>query len=350
MASVYDWSIISADNDDADSEINWMEGQFPDTVNNSARAMMKRIAEWIKDQGVLVSAGTANAITVATTNTTITVPPAGMTMSFRALATNTAATTLAINGGGSKPLRKIFAGDTDAVALDAGDITINGIYVVHFDSGANAGAGAWIVVNPTNQTEMQALITTALGGAATKTTPVDADAVVITDSADSGKTKRTLWSNIKATLKSYFDTIYQPLLGFVPIRHQAPTTSTISIGWSGSRLTSQVDATNFGDVWPIGISGNAATATNANAVGGWSQATIADQLNWRVTDTRFAGYVTNFMTIPATGNFDTRVMETNGYVITALWTSIGSRDINVGMRQQQVFIPNIGWKAFGTWS
>ena len=47
-----------------------------------------------------------------------------------------------------------------------------------------------------------------LSTAATKTTPVDADAIILTDSAASNKTKRTLWSNVKATLKTYFDTLY----------------------------------------------------------------------------------------------------------------------------------------------
>ena len=153
MASIFDWSVVAADNDDADTDINWMEGQFPDTVNNSARAMMMRIAQWIKDQGVLTAAGTANAITLVTTNNTITVPPAGMTVSFKAAATNTGAVTLAINGGGSKPVRKLNAGDSDAVALTASDIQAKGVYLVHFDSGANAGAGAWILINPTNQSK-----------------------------------------------------------------------------------------------------------------------------------------------------------------------------------------------------
>lgn len=43
-----------------------------------------------------------------------------------------------------------------------------------------------------------------LKNADTKTTPVDADAVVITDSADSGKTKRVLWSRVKAVLNSLY--------------------------------------------------------------------------------------------------------------------------------------------------
>jgi hypothetical protein len=41
-----------------------------------------------------------------------------------------------------------------------------------------------------------------------KTTPVDADTTVISDSAASGATKKLSWENIKATLKTYFDTLY----------------------------------------------------------------------------------------------------------------------------------------------
>ncbi len=41
-----------------------------------------------------------------------------------------------------------------------------------------------------------------------KTTPVDADTLVISDSADSNKAKKVTWLNIKATLKTYFDTLY----------------------------------------------------------------------------------------------------------------------------------------------
>jgi hypothetical protein len=46
-----------------------------------------------------------------------------------------------------------------------------------------------------------------------KTTPVDADITVIEDSAASWAKKKLSWANIKATLKTYFDTLYVALSG-----------------------------------------------------------------------------------------------------------------------------------------
>jgi hypothetical protein len=43
MPDIRAWSTTAADNDDADSAINWLEGQLPSTVNNSARAMMAAV-------------------------------------------------------------------------------------------------------------------------------------------------------------------------------------------------------------------------------------------------------------------------------------------------------------------
>ncbi|WP_128093132.1 hypothetical protein [Brucella pituitosa] len=176
--------------------------------------MMARLAEYIGDNGIRTGAGTANAITV-TTNSAITTPPNGMTVAFKALVTNTGAVTLGLNGGTGLKLRKIFAGNTDATDLDAADVTAKGIYLAHFDASANSNAGAWILINPTNNAAMQGLVLSAINNAATKDTPVDADAVVITDSADSGKSKRVLWSRVKAVLQAFFDNRYLQLTGGV---------------------------------------------------------------------------------------------------------------------------------------
>ena len=44
--------------------------------------------------------------------------------------------------------------------------------------------------------------------ATSKTTPVDADELPMVDSADSWSLKKLTWANLKATLKTYFDTLY----------------------------------------------------------------------------------------------------------------------------------------------
>jgi hypothetical protein len=50
-------------------------------------------------------------------------------------------------------------------------------------------------------------------GLTAKTTPVDADVVILGDSTDASEVaKQTTWSNVKATLKTYFDTLYQSVL------------------------------------------------------------------------------------------------------------------------------------------
>lgn len=49
----------------------------------------------------------------------------------------------------------------------------------------------------------------SINGATAKTTPVDADTVPLIDSEASNVLKKVTWANIKATLKTYFDTLYQ---------------------------------------------------------------------------------------------------------------------------------------------
>ncbi|MDD9333366.1 MAG: phage tail protein, partial [Bartonella sp.] len=47
MSSIYDWSLVAAENARADEIINWAEGQPPSSVNDSARAMMQRVKEYL---------------------------------------------------------------------------------------------------------------------------------------------------------------------------------------------------------------------------------------------------------------------------------------------------------------
>jgi hypothetical protein len=67
-----------------------------------------------------------------------------------------------------------------------------------------------------NGTANITVIAPATHAATGKTTPVDADEVPLVDSAASNVLKRLTWANLKATLKTYFDSLYQAALGFTP--------------------------------------------------------------------------------------------------------------------------------------
>lgn len=145
--SVYDWSIIAANNANADSLINWAEGQPPGSVNNSARAMMQRVKELLNDLGgIVVAGGSANALTVAAASP-FTAYADGRRVSFRAAADNTGAATLSVNSIGAKPIHVITSSGVEAVS--AGQIQANGIYEAVYSAILNGGSGAWLLLNPT---------------------------------------------------------------------------------------------------------------------------------------------------------------------------------------------------------
>jgi len=72
-----------------------------------------------------------------------------------------------------------------------------------------------------------------INGATTKTTPVDADMVGLMDSGASNVLKKLSWSNIKDTLKTYFDTLYNNYVH--PATHPASIITGLSaVATSGS--------------------------------------------------------------------------------------------------------------------
>ena len=97
------------------------------------------------------------------------------------------------------------AGRIGAVTLNADDVAevTNKRYVTDAQrtiltntSGTNSG------------NETATTIGTLINGATAKTTPVDADMLALMDSAASNVVKKLSWANIKAALKTYFDTLY----------------------------------------------------------------------------------------------------------------------------------------------
>jgi microcystin-dependent protein len=103
----WNWSKTAGSNATADSTINWAEGQSPSSVNDSARAMMARTAEWRDDvSGTIATAGTSTAYTVASNQGFDTFAHLHGTMiAFVPHATCGATVTLNVDSLGAKPLR-----------------------------------------------------------------------------------------------------------------------------------------------------------------------------------------------------------------------------------------------------
>lgn len=73
------------------------------------------------------------------------------------------------------------------------------------------------------------------------TTPVDADVMLIVDDpAGTPATQKVTWANIKATLKTYFDTFYLPLAGGTLSGNLAMGDQDIT-GVGAVRFTQQLD-------------------------------------------------------------------------------------------------------------
>lgn len=141
--SIYQWSKTPSDNGNADTDVPWPEGMARRQVNDSARAMMARVAELRDDvSGTLTAGGTANALTI-TANSGFTTYANGRMLTFIAAAGNTGAATLNVNSIGAKAIRRMSA--TGDVALDAGDLVTDGRYKVIYSTAANGGSGAWLL-------------------------------------------------------------------------------------------------------------------------------------------------------------------------------------------------------------
>jgi len=105
--SILNWSTTADDNATADGAINWAEFQNPDTVNDSARKVMARVAERIADLAPKrASTGAANTYAVTLTSTPAALTD-GLEVAFVAHQDNSGASTLAVNSLGAKPLRSI---------------------------------------------------------------------------------------------------------------------------------------------------------------------------------------------------------------------------------------------------
>lgn len=190
MASIYDWSMVAANNGAADAQINYSEGMPPSAVNNSARQAMARNAELLGDiGGALTAGGTADALTV-TANSAFTTYANGRIITLRIATDNTTAATLNVNGIGAKSIRKMLSSGESA--LTGGELQATGIYDFRYSEALNAGAGGWLLLNPTpaDQTAYVTLTGTQTLTNKTLTSPV-INTPTITGGSGSGMTLTT---------------------------------------------------------------------------------------------------------------------------------------------------------------
>lgn len=97
-----------------------------------------------------------------------------------------------------------------------------------FGQAASAGAATdYSRGDHTHGTPADSDLAVVIHAASSKATPVDADEVTLADSAASFGLKKLTWANLKATLKTYFDTLYEPII----------TILTLARGGTGADLS-----------------------------------------------------------------------------------------------------------------
>lgn len=119
---VITWSQTASSNSNADSNVNWAEGQAPSSVNDSSRSEMASVAMWRDDiHGVNVTSGGGTSYTL-TSNQGIASNVSGFTIQFTPGTTNTGAVTLSVDSNTAKPLRFLTGVDLLAGSLIAGSL------------------------------------------------------------------------------------------------------------------------------------------------------------------------------------------------------------------------------------
>lgn len=156
----------------------------------------------------------------------------------------------------------------------------------------------------------------------------------------------------EATSKAYVDNARDAAVATAAAGRAFPKLANggiVNFNWSGQ---AGQPSWLFGGSDPSAIYVYNPSNFNVNSVGGWTQATISAQIENRaaayandrknacVTDCRFAGWVEHTM------QKNEGWSAPSGYVFTYAYRNSGDQ-YNFGARQPQVYIANVGWRAFG---
>ena len=189
-------------------------------VSDYATAAQGALADTATQPGDL---GTAAGLNVGTTAGTVAAGDDSRLSDAR-VPTDASVTNIKVASGAAINADKLANGTTNVVMLATERTKLTGIA-----AGATANSSDATLLARANHTGTQtastisdfaaaaltaapAETTTTMGsltnGSTAKTTPVDTDAIGMIDSAASNVWKKLTWANLKATLKTYFDTLY----------------------------------------------------------------------------------------------------------------------------------------------
>lgn len=154
-----------------------------------------------------------------------------------------------------------------------------------------------------------------------KTTPLDADLVNIVDTADSNKQKKVTFSNLKAFLKTYFDTIYSTGGGGIPepstdgayLRNKASAVFSWVLGvkQSGDTMTGRLNLAQGADI------ASASTTDLSTATGNSVKITGSTTINSFGTVTAGAMLWLTFDSVLTITHSDNIVLENSQNIITS---------------------------------
>ncbi|ENN89938.1 phage tail protein [Bartonella bovis] len=154
MSSIYDWSLVAHENARVDEIINWAEGQPPSSVNDSARAMMQRIREYLTDNGGTIEAKFTtpqdenNTSIHLVTKSPIAAYTNDIVVRFKAPGVNAKTTSVMLNQLPAQPVYKVIQGGL--VPLSGGEIRKGGLYELVYQCDIDGeDKNGWYLTNPT---------------------------------------------------------------------------------------------------------------------------------------------------------------------------------------------------------
>lgn len=328
-AACYQWSKTASSNATADPSINWAEGMSPSSVNDSARAMMARLAECRDDlSGVLVTTGTSTVYAVATNQGLPSVPTDGQSLAMRFHTANGASPTLAADGGTA------YAIQTKAgTAVAASTLQTDGIYRVTFKLSASAWLlqdfyNAPIATNSITYDKIQQVTASRLLGNATGSLANVAEISVGSGLSFSGS---SLVADIGATqLRGFLSGLELSTAG-------SSSTFSVAVGSANDVnaggmmvLGSAISKTTAS--WSVGT-GNGALDTGSIAINTWYHGFIIKRPDTGVVDvcvsTSATGCAAGVGNIPAAYTLKRRIgsMRTNASNQWIAFTQVGDQFI-----------------------